>query len=97
MGTLMGILMVPAMYLFGMAVFKKTLHAFITAFLFDFMHFVQTRIARIDSYSVLFIILTFLCMYLYLHKNFNTRKLSRRSAAGAFRAYSSAWRPPASG
>jgi Gpi18-like mannosyltransferase len=77
MGTLMGILMVPAMYLFGMAVFKRTRYAFISAFLmtFDFMHFVQTRIATIDSYSVFFIILTFLCMYLYMNKNFNTQKL----------------------
>jgi dolichyl-phosphate-mannose-protein mannosyltransferase len=77
MGTLMGILMVPAMYLFGMAVFKRTRYAFITAFLFtfDFMHFVQTRIATIDSYSVLFIILSFLCMYLYLNKNYNTQRV----------------------
>jgi dolichyl-phosphate-mannose--protein O-mannosyl transferase/Gpi18-like mannosyltransferase len=77
MGTLMGIFMVPVMYLFGMAVFKRTRYAFITAFLFtfDFMHFVQTRIATIDSYAVLFIMLTFLCMYLYLNKNFNTQKL----------------------
>jgi dolichyl-phosphate-mannose-protein mannosyltransferase len=77
MGTLMGILMVPAMYLFGMAIFRRSRYAFITAFLFtfDFMHFVQTRIATIDSYSVLFIILTFLCMYMYLHTNYNTQKL----------------------
>ena len=100
MGTLMGILMVPAMYLFGMAVFKRTRYAFITAFLFtfDFMHFVQTRIATIDSYSVLFIILTFLCMYLYMHKNFNTQKLQAHIAGRwRFPASSSAWRPPASG
>jgi dolichyl-phosphate-mannose-protein mannosyltransferase len=79
MGTLTGILMVPVMYLFGMAVFKRTRYAFITAFLFtfDFMHFVQTRIATIDSYSVLFIMLTFLCMYLYLNTNFNSQKLGR--------------------
>jgi dolichyl-phosphate-mannose-protein mannosyltransferase len=96
MGTLMGILMVPAMYLFGMAVFRRTRYAFITAFLmtFDFMHFVQTRIATIDSYSVLFIILTFLCMYLYLHSNYNTQKLRRTflplALSGLFFGFASA-------
>ncbi len=79
MGTLMGILMVPAMYLFGMALFKKTRYAFIASFLmtFDFMHFVQTRISTIDSYPVLFIILTFMFMYLYVRTNFNTQKMGR--------------------
>ncbi len=79
MGTLMGILMVPAMYLFGMALFKKTRYAFIASFLmtFDFMHFVQTRISTIDSYPVLFIILTFTFMYLYVRTNFNSQKMGR--------------------
>jgi dolichyl-phosphate-mannose--protein O-mannosyl transferase len=35
-------------------------------FAFDFMHFVQTRIATIDTYGVFFIILMYLFMYLYI-------------------------------
>ncbi len=77
MGTLVGILMVPAMYLFGMVLFRRTRYAFLTSFLFtfDFMHFVQTRIATIDSYAVLFIILMYLFMFLYLRRNFNSQPL----------------------
>ncbi|MFB0920180.1 MAG: phospholipid carrier-dependent glycosyltransferase, partial [Oscillospiraceae bacterium] len=35
-------------------------------FAFDFMHFVQTRIATIDTYGVIFIILMYWCMYRYI-------------------------------
>ena len=41
----------------------------------DGMHYVQTRIATIDSYSVLFIILMFLCMYKYYTMSFYEDKL----------------------
>ncbi len=72
MGLLLGILMVPMMYRFGLTVFKKTRYAFITAFLmaFDFMHFTQTRIATIDVYGLFFIILMFYFMYRYYMANF---------------------------
>jgi len=67
MGTLAGVLMVPLMYVFAKFMFKSTLVAFFTAFLFtfDFMHFVQTRLATIDTYVVLFIIAQFYFMYKY--------------------------------
>nr|HML48228.1 glycosyltransferase family 39 protein [Clostridia bacterium] len=67
-GTVVGILMVPAMYLMGMQLFKQRRWAFLSAFLmaFDCMHLTQTRIATIDSYPVLFIILSYLCMFRYL-------------------------------
>ncbi len=61
MGTLFGVLMLPAIYLFLKKMFGGTLiPACGTAILAaDFMHFSQTRIATIDTYEVLFIILMY--------------------------------------
>ncbi len=71
MGTLLGTLFVPLMYLFALKIFKKRLYAFSAAFLmmFDFMRFTQTRIATIDTYSVLFVLL----MYYYMYDYFTTK------------------------
>lgn len=76
-GTVAGILMLPAMYIFGKLLFKKRVWASALMLLMtlDGMHYVQTRIATIDSYSVLFIILMFLCMYKYYTMNFYEDKL----------------------
>ncbi|GAE89626.1 hypothetical protein JCM21531_3167 [Acetivibrio straminisolvens JCM 21531] len=74
-GTLFGVAMVPAMYIFGKKVFKGRFYAFCTAFLmmFDFMHFSQTRIATIDSYVTLFVIFMYYYMYDYfINKSYNT-------------------------
>lgn len=67
MGMLFGVFMIPLMYVFGKKVFNNTFLAFCTAFLmmFDFMHFVQTRIGTIDGYLVFFIIMMFYYMYDY--------------------------------
>ncbi|MCL2740891.1 MAG: phospholipid carrier-dependent glycosyltransferase [Oscillospiraceae bacterium] len=67
MGTLFGIMMTPLMYLFGKKLFKGTFLAFCVCFIFtfDFMHFTQTRLATIDSYSVFFIILMYYFMFDY--------------------------------
>jgi len=67
MGTLFGVLMIPAMYLFGLKIFKKRFYAFCAAFLmmFDFMHLTQTRLATIDSFATFFIILMYYFMYDY--------------------------------
>lgn len=67
MGTLFGAAMIPVMYAFGKKIFGKRFYAFCSAFLmmFDFMHFSQTRIATIDSYSTFFIILMYYYMYDY--------------------------------
>lgn len=66
-GTLIGVLMLPALYIFLKKMFGGyAVPGCCTAiFAFDFMHFVQTRIATIDSYAVFFIILMYLFMYLY--------------------------------
>lgn len=71
-GTLLGIAMVPLMYLFGKRCFGRTEYAFITAFLmaFDFMHFTQTRLATIDVFGVFFIILMYYFMYRYYVMSF---------------------------
>ena len=78
-GTLFGVLMLPLMYIFAKRLFKKTLFAFIPTFLFavDFMHFAQTRIATIDSYSVFFIMLMYYFMYIYTENSYNREPLKK--------------------
>lgn len=69
-GALFGVAMIPLMYLFGLKIFKKSFYAFCTAFLmmFDFMHFVQTRISTIDVYVTFFVILMYYYIYDYFVK-----------------------------
>ncbi len=57
-GALMGVAMLPALYLIAALLFKKRVFAAGAAGLmfFDFMHFTQTRIATIDSFVVCFIL-----------------------------------------
>lgn len=68
MGVLFGILMLPFLYVFIKNLFGSTaISSCGTAlFAFDFMHYVQTRIATIDTYGVFFIILMFFFMYRYI-------------------------------
>lgn len=77
MGNLMGILMLPAMYCLGKLMFKKTSWATALMLLmtFDGMHFIQTRLATIDSYGVFFIILMYLFMYKYYTMSWNRDSL----------------------
>ncbi len=67
MGTLFGVMLVPVMYLFALKIFKKRLLAFTGAFLmmFDFMRYSQSRLATIDTYSVMFVMLMYYFMYDY--------------------------------
>ncbi len=78
-GTLAGVVMVPAMFFLGLLMFKKTSWATVAALLMalDGMHFVQTRIATIDSFGVLFIILMFLFMYWYYSLSFYDTPLKK--------------------
>lgn len=73
MGTLAGVLMLPVLYLLLKRMFGHTAVATCGTliFAFDFMHFVQTRIATIDSYAVLFILL----MYYFMYRFVTERKL----------------------
>lgn len=79
MGALFGVLMLPLMYVFAHRLFRKTLFAFIPTAIFalDFMHYTQTRIATIDSYSVFFILLMYLFMYIYTETNYNRQPLRK--------------------
>ena len=68
MGNLAGILMIPVMYAFGKCIFKDRRYGFLAAILmmFDNFHFAQTRMGTVDSFLVLFMILSALFMYKYL-------------------------------
>lgn len=68
MGTLCGVIMLPILYIFLKNMFGKTPVAACGTILLgvDFMHFVQTRIATIDTYGVLFILLAYFFMYRYM-------------------------------
>lgn len=79
MGTLVGVALLPLMYIFAKRLFKRPLFAFIPTFLLavDFMHFSQTRIATIDSYSLLFVMLMYYFMYRYTETNYNREPLYR--------------------
>ena len=67
-GTLIGVLMLPALYLLAKQLTKRRDMATFAMLLltFDLMHFTQTRIATIDSFPVFFIILSVLCMVRYM-------------------------------
>ena len=79
MGTLTGVIMLPVIYLFGKMLFKKTKYAAFATILLaaDFMHFAQTRIGTIDSYSILWIMLMYFFMFQFTQANFNKQKLSK--------------------
>ena len=68
MGTLFGVLMLPILYFFLKKLFGSTAVSSCGTiiFAFDFMHYVQTRIATIDTYAVFFTILMYFFMYLYI-------------------------------
>ena len=70
-GTLFGVLMLPVMYLFLKKLFGGSAVPALGTLVFaaDFMHFVQTRIATIDTYGVFFILLMYYFMYIWLSED----------------------------
>ncbi len=86
MGTVFGVIMLPCIYIFGKKLFSKTWIATIVILLFaaDFMHFAQTRIATIDVFVTLFIILMYYFMYLYTSMSFYDTKLYKTFVPLAF-------------
>ena len=70
-GALCGILMLPAMYLLVKQLTKRSSMAFLGMMLMalDCMHFTQTRLATIDSYPVLFIILSYFFMLRFMQRD----------------------------
>ena len=79
MGALVGVLMVPLMYLLAKQLTKDVRLSFIAMCLMalDSMHFTQTRIATIDSYAVFWIMLMYLFMFRYTQMSFNREPLSK--------------------
>ncbi|MHA7964783.1 glycosyltransferase family 39 protein [Paenibacillus sp. CAU 1782] len=77
-GTVIGIAMLPIMYMMARRLFGKPLYASLATVLFaaDFMHFTQTRISTIDVYGVFFIMLMFYYMHKYVSMNFFRDKLA---------------------
>lgn len=67
-GALIGVLMLPALYLLALQLTHRRTVATVSmlAFALDLMHYTQTRIATIDSFPVFFILLSYLCMVRYL-------------------------------
>ena len=78
-GTLFGVFMVCAVYLFARRVLKyKWLALFACLlFTFDFMHFAQTRLATIDTYVTFFIMLMYYYMYKYCSQSFYDTPLKK--------------------
>ena len=78
-GTLFGVLMVPLIYIFIKNLFGKRITAVLGTllFTFDFMHYVQTRIATIDTYGVFFTILMYYFMYRFISNDFRDRPLKQ--------------------
>ena len=70
-GTFLGTLMLPLLYVFLKKLFGGQLLPSLGTILFasDFMHYVQTRIATIDTYSVFFILLMYLFLYIWLSED----------------------------
>ena len=68
--AIMGILLIPFMYLFALRLTRKSLFAGITTLLTvaDFMHFSLSREATIDAHVALFIIMMYYFMLAYLQE-----------------------------
>ena len=79
MGALMGILMVPLMYLLAKQLTKNVKLSFIAMCLIalDSMHYTQTRIATIDSYAVFWIMLEYLFMFRYFQMDWDKLKFRK--------------------
>lgn len=72
MGTLLGVLMLPVIYLLARNISRDRLLAGFACilFAFDFMHFAQTRLATIDVFVTFFILLMYYFMYRYSSMSF---------------------------
>lgn len=72
MGTMCGVMMLPAIYMMARLITEKRKYAVAACFIFacDLMHFTQTRIATIDSYVVLFILWSIYFMWYWMKQDF---------------------------
>lgn len=86
MGNIAGILMIPIMFFIGKELFKKDKYALFCSIIIalDGMHFAQTRIATVDSFLVLFCLLSFLFFMKYLNNKFTKRPYLPLALSGVF-------------
>ena len=68
MGNIAGILLIPAMYILAKKLFKNRSYAILAAIImtFDNFHMAHTRMGTVDSFLVLFILLSVIFMHDYL-------------------------------
>ena len=68
MGNLFGILLIPIMYILGKRIFKNRKWALLAGLImmFDNFHFVHARIALVDTFQLVFILLSVLFMKEYM-------------------------------
>ena len=85
-GTLIGVLMLPALYLLAKQLTHKRSIASLSmiAFSLDLMHYAQTRIATIDSFPVFFILLSYLFMVRYMQTDVFTAEENPRLMSRSF-------------
>ena len=78
-GAMIGVLMLPVMYILGLQLTGKRKYAFLCILLLalDGMHFAQTRIATIDSFPVFFIMTSYMFMIRYIKMNVYEHKFSK--------------------
>ncbi len=78
-GAMMGVFMLPAIYLLGRLLFRDRRFALgaLGLLALDFMHFTQTRIATIDSFVVCFILWSYVFMVRWFKSGFWERPLWR--------------------
>ena len=89
MGNIAGILMIPVIYSLTKNIFKNRKWAILAAILmtFDSFHFAQTRMGTVDSFLVLFMMLSVLFMYKYIvmdKKEKISKKLKNLFLSGLF-------------
>ena len=89
MGNIAGILMIPVIYALAKNLFKNRKWAILAGILmtFDCFHFAQTRMGTVDSFLVLFIMLSALFMYKYIVMDKNdklNKKLLNLFLSGLF-------------
>ncbi len=82
-GTLSGILLITAMFFMGRLLFGSTKYGIFSALLtgLDFMPFVQARVATVDTFAVLFIVLMYYFMLRYYLASLGNRQGSLRCLA----------------
>ena len=82
MNVLFAAVLIYMMYYFALHLFRSTYYALGTAFLttYSFMHLAQARIGLIDTFGVVFVIIS----YFYLYRFIVKQQLSRLLISGVF-------------